>query len=121
MPNPEDDCLTQKAMWWSVTGKDRNNNTTLAAGVEIDTRWERGNKESVDRANTTVAFDSTVILDRDVEVGDMMRLGAQVDTPDPPDNIREVMDFQKIPDIKGRNFRRIALLVKHSGTLPQLT
>ena len=121
MPNPETDSLTQKAVWWEVTGKDRFNNPTLSAAVEINTRWEIGNKETIDPSNTTVAIDSTVILDRDVSVGDILRLGAEVDLPTPIDDLREVVDFRKVPDVKGRNFRRKALLIKHSGTLPNLT
>ncbi len=121
MPNPENDFLTQKAVWWSVTGKNRYGEPTVAAAVEICTRWEIGNKESKDNADTTVEIHSVVTVDRDVEVGDILRLGAKIDLPSPVDDLREVRKFRKIPNIKGRESKRIALLIKHGNTLPQLT
>ncbi len=121
MPVLETDCLTQEAVLWLVTGKNRYNNPTLAAAVEILTRWETGNVETTDPLNATVAIDSTVVVDRVIAVGSIMRLGKLVDLPSPVDDLREVIDYKEIPDIKGRHFRRTVLLIKFSDTLPELT
>ncbi len=124
MPALEVDCLTQKAVWWSSTDKNRYGDPTTAAKVEVDVRWETGNKETISPVNATIAIDSTVVLDRAMKIGDLLWLGALVDLPTPDSaviNIREIVNYNETPDIKGRETRRVAHLIKFSNTLPSLT
>jgi len=124
MPTLEVDCLTQKAVWWSKTGQNRFNEPTTAAKVEVNVRWETGNKETVNPSNATIAIDSTVVVDRAMKIGDLLWLGALKDiaTPDSSvEDLREIVNYKETPDIKGRQIRRVAELIKFGNTLPALT
>ncbi len=120
MPTLETSALRQKAVMWAKNSYDANGEVTIDAAVEIDVRWETGNRESQDARGNTIAITSTAFVDRVIEVGSIMWLGAQRDVSDPPTNLRQVVDYDEIPDVKGRKFRRVVSLVKHSDELPTL-
>jgi len=110
-----------KAVYWAFSGYDAYGEPTVTTPVELDVRWEQGLAEEITPNLQPTAVDATAWVDRDVTVGSMFRIEALVDTPGTADEILEVVEFQKIPDIKGRLFERVVLLRKYKDSLPTVS
>lgn len=118
----ESDCLEQRAVLWAKTGYDNYGSPTVSTvGEEIDVRWENKVQDVLDPQGNTISADATVVVDQDITVGSQMWEGKLQDIPGtqeiPTSDIREVIAFSKVPDIKGRNVRRVAMLKRLSDTL----
>ena len=120
MPSQETTSRHQKAVYWEANGFDDNGEPKVDAAVELDVRWEERKTETLDPRGNTIAADATVIVDQDIVVGSIVWPGALEDVADPPVDLWTVIDFSKIPDIKGRAYRRFALLMRYSNELPEL-
>lgn len=114
MPALETDCREQFAVYEEATGKDDYNQQTRAAAVELKVRWELTRSQIIDAAGNTIAIDAFVVVDRVIVEGSTMWLGRLADYPDDPANLKEVVVYKEVPDIKGRNTRRTVLLRKYS-------
>lgn len=113
--------LHQKAVLWSNTGKNNYGEVTVGTATEINVRWEETQSDITDANGQTVAVTAEVAVDREITVGSIMWEGAEADLPDAPTNLKQVLSYQEVPDIKGRTFRRIVLLGKYGNTLPDST
>jgi hypothetical protein len=122
MPTPETDYLFQKAVLWSATAGeiDDDNDQMVAAADEIDVRWENVDKQSIDPQGNVVAISASVVADQEIPIGSIMWLGKLKDIADPPVDLMEVITSKSIPDIKGRETRRTYGLARFSNTLPTL-
>lgn len=120
MPAQETTSRHQKAVLWVANGFDDYGEPKVDAAVEIDVRWEERLQEAVDSNGNTIAVDAVVVVNQDVIVGSIMWLGEKEDLATPPVSLKQVMTFNKIPDIKGRNFRRTVGLIRYSNKLPAL-
>lgn len=121
MPDMESDNLHQKALLWAANGINDYGQYKVDAKVEINVRWQEERRQGVDAQGSTIAIEATVVVDREITVGSIMWLGSEEDlTTDPPTGLKQVLSYRKIPDIKGRSFRRVAILGKLSDTLPDL-
>jgi len=110
--------LNQKAVLWPAGAFDSHGRRTRGDAVEVDCRWENTEDEAVDPQGNVVAVVATADLDRDVDVGSVMWLGNLLDLPDPPTDLKRVVSFSKIPDVKGREYTRRVQLSRLSDTLP---
>lgn len=120
MPPLETCRLHQKAVLWAFVGNDNYGDVTVSAAVEIDVRWETGNRESLDAQGNSIGINSVAVVDRVIAVGSIMWLGNLADIATPPVNLRQVSDNSEIPDLKSRKFRRVVSLVKYSNELPTI-
>lgn len=115
MPPIETVNLYQRAVLWEPTGIGQFGNPTVAvaaSGVEICVRWEEKLSEEVGPDGTPVATPDLVFVDRVIAIGSQIRLGAKADLPSTLNNLREVIDYSEIPDIKGRCRQRTVTLRK---------
>ncbi len=114
--------LNQKAQLWAQSGHGDDGQATVAARKELKVRWSEGRTQSVDQAGNIIAVDATVVVDQDVTVESIMWLGSEggMATDPPTSGLMEVLTFNKVPNVKGRKFRRVVGLGKYSGTLPDL-
>ena len=116
----ESSSLHQKAVLWTFSSYDNQGEAKVSAATEIDVRWEESVRETLDPKGNVIAADATVVVDRDIANHSIMWLGAEDDLASPPVDLYQVISFSKIPDVKGRNFRRVVLLMKYSDELPEL-
>ena len=112
----------QKCVYWPLgsaesggSDEDSYGNPSHGSPIEIDCRWEDGNKEFVGSKGTTELSSARVFVDRDMQVGEMLMLGeldSSVDQDDPRNNqgAYEIRAFQKTPNLKATEFLRIAVL-----------
>ena len=114
MPTLETDCREQFAVYEEATGLDDYNQQTRAAPVEIKVRWELTRSQVVDAAGNTIAIDAAVVVNQVIVEGSTMWLGKLTDYPATPANLKEVVVYKEVPDIKGRNTRQTVLLRKYS-------
>ena len=109
--------LTQKTTYLAISGRERSGRPTVSTAVQINTRWEEKSEELLKTDGTTIEVVSVVIVDQDITEGSIMWQGALVDFASPYSDLRQVYSFSKIPDIKGRNFRRVCKLTRYSKQL----
>ncbi len=120
MPAPETISRHQKAVLWTASGFDDYGEPKVDAAIEITVRWEERLQEAVDPNGNTIALDAMVVVNQDVVVGSIMWLGKKDDLATPPVDLKRVMTFNKIPDVKGRISRRTVGLIRYSNKLPAL-
>lgn len=105
--------LNQTVTYWAPAGRDNFGDPSFADPVEINGRFEERTEKFFDADGSELLARSVVYLDQDVEIGGFLMLGlATSSTSDPrdEDGAFQIKDFRKIPDIKGTNFERRALL-----------
>lgn len=108
----------QKAVYWAASGTDMFGNRTVSSPIELKVRWESKTQEITNSGSEIVASDAFVVVDRDIEEGSILWLGKLSSVPSPVTNLKKVVAFSSIPDVKGKNFRRVAYLAKHGDSLP---
>ena len=121
MPPIETLNLNQYAILWEASTLDEYGSKTVESPVEIKVRWEHSKGRTTDNESTTIETSIEVYVDRDIDLGSIMRLGRMVDLPDTPDNLKIVVGFDSIPDLRGKNYQRLVLLEKFSNTLPSIS
>ena len=112
--------LHQKAILWTANGYDDDGEHKVSAAVEVDVRWEEGRQETIDPQGNTIAIDAIVYINQEVAIGGVMWLGELADVPDTPTNLKEVVSYTQIPDIKNRNTLYAVSLMKLSNELPTI-
>ncbi len=120
MPAPELADRKQKAVLWAASGVGDYGEHKVTAATQLNVRWEEKRREAVGALGNSIAIDATVVVDREVAVGSIMWLGKKDDLATPPVDLKEVVDYQEIPDVKNRKRRRVVLLVRYSNELPTL-
>lgn len=136
MPAMEDADLTQNVTIWAVSGiPDRHGVQKVGEPEEILARWElsggwgssirKGRFNPRDAFSSTIEVDALLFTSTDMTEGTIVYLDTLdeyygVGSAGDATNLYEVVSFAKIPDDKGRNFRRISALARHRDTLPEL-
>jgi len=124
MPSIETAFRYQDAVYWAANGYDDYGEPKLDAAVDLKVRWEDVKDEVVDAKGNTVAIDAIAVIDRDIPVGSVLWQGTIADIPGtsetPSSDLRRVLKFSSIPDIKNRNYRRLVYLRRLSDELPAL-
>jgi hypothetical protein len=121
----------QKALYWAPSGVDRyGKKKRNSSYVELVVRWVDGDTLSINQQGEQITINATVILDRSVEVGGFFWKGSQEELEDtlpgtgtgsalfPEEDLFVVHSFSKTLDIKGRNARYEAKLIRWGDTLP---
>ena len=124
MPSIETADRHQKAVYWAANGFDDYGEPKVDAAIDLNVRWENVDMETVDVKGNTIAIDAVVVIDRVIPVGSIFWEGQLSDIPGtsnvPAADFRQVVKFSSIPDIKGRNIRRLVYLRRLSDELPAL-
>jgi len=121
MPPPEATGRHQAAVLWEAAGTDDDyGRPQVTSPVQINVRWEKERRESIDAKGNTIAIDSTVTVDQVIPIGSVMWLGELKDVADPPVDLEEVVGRGDIPDVKGRETRMVVTLRKLSDELPTI-
>ena len=103
--------MKQAAVWWTSDGVDDFGQPTYGDPVEINCRWEVVNEEFISPTGDRELSKAKLIVDRDIEVKDILMLGdldSLVDEDNPRDNdgAWEVRSFRKTPNFRGNKYLR---------------
>lgn len=112
-----------RATLWVANGVNDYSEPTVSEPVEIDVRWESRRGERGDAQGNVVVYDAVVVVDRVIPIQSILRLGTIADyrASDTDDLLLySVVDFSGIPDLKGRNTRRLAYCKRYSNQLPEI-
>lgn len=111
----------QTAVLWEATGFDEFGNVTVSSPVELKVRWQSIRQELTQTDGTVKATDSSVVVNRQITEGSIMRLGTLATTPNPPTNLKRVVRYNETPSLKNRFVRQTVDLETAKGVLPTLT
>lgn len=120
--------LNQKAILWAANGVDDDGAPKVDAKVEINVRWERGRRESLDSGGNRVAIDSLVVVDREIPMESILWKGSMDEYLSGEYGVgtgievklEQVVSYNETPDVKGRELRRTVSLIHYSSELPVL-
>lgn len=113
----ETDGLFQKAVIWVKLGSDRFNIDSYDTPIEIDCRWEDKNTQVKLPSGEIVNSTAKIMVDTDISLETVIRLGALADLPETPDNLHEVVISNSIPDLDGTEFQRTIITQRFTQTL----
>jgi len=108
--------LKQTAVYWGIPISDGYGGYTFADPVEIDCRWEDTNEVIRNSQGKEVVSKSKVFVGQDVDIGGYLFLGeiddliSSVEIPSEEPAAMEIIAFDKVPDMRGAKFLRIAWL-----------
>jgi hypothetical protein len=114
----ENSSLHQKAVLWVFDSYDSNGEPKVSEPVEIPCRWEEVSSQLMDNTSSLIAINSEIWVNQVLVKGSMLWKGELVNLPAPADAIVEVVGFDVIPDIKGRNFELVAYARRYKESLP---
>ena len=123
MPPIEYEDRYQTCVYWAINRPDAYGQMRVGSPVELTVRWVEKKRNVRDKEGNTVSIDVTVVLASDVTVDSIMRLGTLSDwlgtgSNDVDEGLMKVVTFDKTHDIKGREIRREATLMRFTDTLP---
>ena len=113
--------LNQKAVVWTITGRNRFGEYTVTTGREISVRVEKALTESLDPQGNKVTYPMIMYVGETLTIGDLVWVGEADDLPSPVTDVMQVVDYEEIPDIKGNNFVRSVTLQRDTETNADLT
>ncbi len=108
--------LKQSCIYWPPAGRAWNEfgRPLSASPEEILCRWEDTAEEYVDAQGTTRVSSARVLVGQDLAIGGFLVLGSldDLDSGDGPEDVGalEIRSFQKMPDMRAKNFLRVAVL-----------
>lgn len=112
----------QKAVYWERIGTDEQGEPIIDDPIELDVRWEKKKSQALMPQGQTISIDATIVVDRDLVEGSLIWEGGLEDIPGtslvPESNLLEIITFEKIPDVKGRKFRRRVGVIRFNNSLP---
>ena len=104
----------QDAVLWVKSGYDNEGTVTVSSPIAIKVRWEL----SLNIPDTEVI----AIVDRAIARDSIMWLGKITNfTDNGTQELMQVVDYQKVPDVKGRSFQQIVKLKRYGGSLPTVS
>jgi len=118
MPPIESQNLNQHAVLWVRGDYDTYGRYTVSSPIEINVRWEEGQTQSSGAQDTVIAVSVTLFVDRVITPGSLVWKGKLKDLPASPTNIKEVENYDEVPDLKGRRFRRRVTCKRYEEQLP---
>ncbi len=105
----------QTAVYWPFVSINQFGEKAVGDPVQISVRWEDKNEEFLDMGGQIQMSNAVVYVDRDMVNGSILMLGVIADITDPVnikenDGAWEIRKFDKLPDLKAREFLRTAYL-----------
>jgi hypothetical protein len=116
MPSPELTARTQDCVLWPFAGFDDHGRYQVGDPVDIIVRWQETQREIRKPDGVLVAIEATAYVDREIVPNSLMWLGTAATLPADgayPDNLKQVVTYEDVPDLKGRQHRRTVTLVRH--------
>ncbi len=122
MPAPELNGRHQKALLWTIVGRDRYAQPIVSGPTEIDVRWNDISREVLDPVGNVITIEAEVVSGIPIPVGSIMWSGGIDDLPGtasvPEQNLMLVKYYNAIPDLKARFFYHSVQLIRFRDTLP---
>jgi len=107
--------LKQKCVYWSTGEFDEFGQPSFGPAVELKCRWVDQQQEVIKKDGTIACSRTAVNVESDVVLGGVLMKGELADVEhvnEPTKNAGafEILRFDKVPDIKGSQYIRVAYL-----------
>lgn len=113
--------LRQDATLWAAgTESTSIGRKKVLANTAIKVRWEESEQDALDVEGETIRVDALAVVDQDIAIGSLMWLGKRANWTVATGELKEVVTFSKIPNLKGTRFRRTVGLIRYSNDLPPI-
>lgn len=113
--------LRQDATLWAAgTESTSIGRKKVLANTAIKVRWEESEQDALDAEGETIRVDALAVVDQDIAIGSLMWLGKRANWTVATGELKEVVTFSKIPNLKGTRFRRTVGLIRYSNDLPPI-
>jgi len=123
MPPLETDCREQDVVYWAFAGVDDYGESQVSAPIDLKVRLELKQRVMRTEKGDEVTVDATMVTNQVILEGSIVFIGTTADfsgTATELSEIKEVLAYSEIPDIKNRNVRRRAGLVAHHDEIPEV-
>ena len=103
----------QVAVYWAPGSYEAFGQPSMASPVEISCRWEDVNEQFLDGDGQEQLSNARVYVDRTVELGGMLWLGALGDAPSNPKldpSAWEIRKYESLPNFKATEFLKSVML-----------
>jgi hypothetical protein len=114
--------LRQYAVMWTVAGRDRHGEITVAAPVEIRCRWLEGQVDSQDSQGNDIVWDAEAYVDRLVPPDSLLWLGRLAALPADfgliTGTIMQVKQYHAVPSVKATRVRHVVGLMRYKDSPP---
>lgn len=107
-------------LWAAGTESTSTGRKKVLASVAIKVRWEDEEHDVLGAGGETIKAHTLVVVDRDIAIGSLMWLGKRANWTAAVGDLKEVVSFSKVPNIKGTRFRRVVSLIRYSNALPPI-
>ncbi len=112
----------QDAVYWAVGGLNDLGEPTVSAATAVKVRIEETTEETLDPEGNTIASQFVMNVGQDMPVGGFIWVGLLADYVEPPTTSPlQIIEFEKIPNLRGTKFDRTIKLTRHSKQTPTLT
>lgn len=119
MPGPEQTELNQDAILWRKSDtKNDYNRPVLRPLEEVKIRFKLGRTQSTDAKGTVISYDGSAVTEETYPIDSIMWVGELKDMPAAPTPLYQIKSYRETPDLKGRETKFTAMLVRYTDTLP---
>ena len=121
MPPPENNELNQNAILWRFSDtKDDYNRPIVKAYEEVMVRFNLKRRQSTDAKGTVINYDATAITEETYPIDSILWIGELKDMPASPTPLYQVKSYSEMSDVKNRETKYKAMLVRYTDTLPTI-
>lgn len=120
MPSPETNDRNQDAILWRRSGTDDYNRPVLSALEEIKVRFKLGNTKSVTKDGSVIGYDASMVTEETYPIDSIVWVGELKGMPESPTPLYQIKSYREVTDVKGRETRYTAMLMRYTDTLPTL-
>lgn len=120
MPGPEQTELNQDAILWRYASKDDYNRPIVSQPEEIAVRFKLGQVQSMDQKGSVISYDGSAVTEEIYQIDSILWIGRLKDMPESPTPLYQIKSYRETPDLKGRETKFTAMLMRYTDTLPAL-
>lgn len=120
MPGPEQTELNQDVILWRYASKDDYNRPVLKPLEEIEVRFKLGQIQSTDAKGSVISYDGSAVTEETYPIDSILWIGKLSDMPAAPTPLYQVKSYRETPDLKGRETKFTAMLMRYTDTLPTI-
>jgi hypothetical protein len=107
-------------LWAAGTETTSIGRKKVLASVAVEVRWEDREQDALNAEGETIRVDALAVVDRDIAIGSLMWLGKRANWTATIGDLKEVVTFSKVPNLKGTRLRRVVGLIRYSDDLPPI-
>ena len=120
MPGPEQTELNQDAILWRYSSKDDYNRPVVKQPEEVKVRFKLGQVQSTDAKGSVISYDGSAVTEETYPIDSILWIGKLSDMPAAPTPLYQVKSYRETPDLKGRETKFTAMLMRYTDTLPTI-